>query len=55
MKICIACNAKSEQVESPLEGDALDMFNFVCCLSAEVSFTEITKDKKISQLFSIFT
>jgi hypothetical protein len=36
---CIACNnTKSDQVDSTLEGDALEMFNFVCCLEiAEVS------------------
>lgn len=30
---CVACNnTKSTSVESSLEGDALEMFNFVCCL-----------------------
>lgn len=39
---CIACNiTKSNQVESTLSGDALDMFNFVCCLDiTQVFFIE---------------
>lgn len=38
--ICLACNnTKSKDVELTLEGDTLEMFNFVCCL-------EITQVKK---------
>lgn len=30
---CVACNnTKSSRVDTSLEGDALEMFNFVCCL-----------------------
>lgn len=30
---CVACNnTKSSCVEASLDGDALEMFNFVCCL-----------------------
>jgi hypothetical protein len=41
---CIACNnTKSDRVDSSLEGDALDMFNFVCCLE----IAEVLKSCKI--------
>ncbi|CRL05354.1 CLUMA_CG017962, isoform A [Clunio marinus] len=44
---CIACNnTKTNTVEASLEGDALDMFNFVCCL--EISQADETQGICIS-------
>lgn len=51
--ICLACNnTKSRDVEQILDGDTLEMFNFVCCL--DLSQVDLIK-KKIEQFFSFPT
>lgn len=53
---CIACNnTKSNHVESSLAGEALEMFNFVCCLEiAQVLSVELCENIFVSnQIFSL--
>lgn len=53
---CIACNnTKSNQVESSLAGDALEMFNFVCCLdiSEVVSVEVCSKNILLNKFLSL--
>lgn len=42
---CIACNnTKTNNVDTSLEGEALEMFNFVCCLEiSQVNYIAISK------------
>lgn len=48
--ICLACNnTKSRDVEQILDGDTLEMFNFVCCL--DLSQVDLIKKKKLNNFF----